>query len=391
MTASSYLAVALCALAFVLALAFRRHRAAQLLAAGTLAVGALSLPAGDGLLAARAAEAATMFLPGCWLLALLLPEPPLRSRRMLGFALVLALAVALTALAPTHVWDALQRVLPLGGVARPWREALALNLLAAAIATGQWLYRRRPLDAFVASALLLAAGGWLQLAGLDLRSWLLAGAAVLGVGVVYSSWRLAFLDALTGLPNRRALDETLARLSGDYALAMVDVDHFKQFNDKHGHDAGDRVLAAVARSLAQTRTAQAFRFGGEEFCLLFRRPSRPRLPARTRASRSKRCACPCRPSPRRRKTARPCARAPPAPRRPCRSRRASAWPSAAPRDVRRRRCSRPPINACTKPRTRGVIRSSPRPEHAGRRFSYSDETADGRNGRAPVIIREISQ
>ncbi|WP_386067254.1 diguanylate cyclase [Tahibacter sp. UC22_41] len=272
MTASSYLAVALCALAFVLALAFRRHRAAQLLAAGTLAVGALSLPAGDGLLAARAAEAATMFLPGCWLLALLLPEPPLRSRRMLGFALVLALAVALTALAPTHVWDALQRVLPLGGVARPWREALALNLLAAAIATGQWLYRRRPLDAFVASALLLAAGGWLQLAGLDLRSWLLAGAAVLGVGVVYSSWRLAFLDALTGLPNRRALDETLARLSGDYALAMVDVDHFKQFNDKHGHDAGDRVLAAVARSLAQTRTAQAFRFGGEEFCLLFRRP-----------------------------------------------------------------------------------------------------------------------
>ena len=79
-------------------------------------------------------------------------------------------------------------------------------------------------------------------------------------------------DVLTGLPNRRALDETLARLSGDYALAMVDVDHFKQFNDKHGHDAGDRVLAAVARSLAQTRAAQAFRFGGEEFCLLFRRP-----------------------------------------------------------------------------------------------------------------------
>jgi diguanylate cyclase (GGDEF)-like protein len=302
MPASSYLAVALCALAFALALAFRRHRAAQLLAAGTLAVGALSLPDGSGLLAARATEAATMFLPWCWLLALLLPEPPLRSRRMLAFSLALALAVVLTALAPAHVWDALQRLLPFGGVARPWREALALNLLAVAIAAAHWLYRRRPLDAFVALALLCASGGWLQLAGLDLRSWLLAGAALLGIGVVHSSWRLAFLDALTGLPNRRALDETLARLSGDYALAMVDVDHFKQFNDKHGHDAGDRVLAAVARSLAQTRAAQAFRFGGEEFCLLFRRPAlakaacedartaieamRVRLPARPAAARS---------------------------------------------------------------------------------------------------------
>lgn len=273
MTASSYLAVALCSLAFALALAFRRHRAAQLLAASTLAVVALSLPSDAGPAAERARDATMMFLPGCWLLALLLPEPPLRSRRMLAFALVLTAAVWLTAMTPAHVWEALQRLLPLGAVPwRPWRVALALNLVAVTVALVQWGLARRPLDAAIALALLLSAGGWLQLAGLDLRTWLLAGAATLGVGVVHSSWRLAFLDALTGLPNRRALDETLARLSGDYALAMVDVDHFKQFNDKHGHDAGDRVLAAVARSLAQTRAAQAFRFGGEEFCLLFRRP-----------------------------------------------------------------------------------------------------------------------
>ncbi|GMV30980.1 MAG: hypothetical protein AMXMBFR59_31050 [Rhodanobacteraceae bacterium] len=273
MTASSYLAVALCSLAFVLALAFRRHRAAQLLAASTLAVVALSLPSDAGPVAERARDAAMMFLPGCWLLALLLPEPPLRSRRMLAFAVVLAAAAWLTAMTPAHVWEALQRLLPLGALPwRPGRVALALNLVAVTVALVQWGLARRPLDAAIALALLLAAGGWLQLAGLDLRAWLLAGAATLGVGVVHSSWRLAFLDALTGLPNRRALDETLARLSGDYALAMVDVDHFKQFNDKHGHDAGDRVLAAVARSLAQTRAAQAFRFGGEEFCLLFRRP-----------------------------------------------------------------------------------------------------------------------
>jgi diguanylate cyclase (GGDEF)-like protein len=273
MTASSYLAVALCSLVFALALAFRRHRAAQLLAASTLAVVALSSPPDAGLVAERAHDAAVMFLPGCWLLALLLPEPPLRSRRMLAFTAALAVAAWLTVMTPAHVWDALQRLLPFGALPwRPWRVALALNLVAVAVAAVQWMFSRRPLDAAIVLALLLGAGGWLQLAGLDLRAWLLAGAAMLGVGVVHSSWRLAFLDALTGLPNRRALDETLARLSGDYALAMVDVDHFKQFNDRHGHDAGDRVLAAVARSLAQTRAAQAFRFGGEEFCLLFRRP-----------------------------------------------------------------------------------------------------------------------
>ncbi|HEX6833664.1 MAG TPA: GGDEF domain-containing protein, partial [Rudaea sp.] len=70
-------------------------------------------------------------------------------------------------------------------------------------------------------------------------------------------------------PNRRALDETLARLAGSYAVAMVDIDFFKKFNDSHGHDAGDRVLKAVAQSLRRTRGGRAFRYGGEEFCLLF--------------------------------------------------------------------------------------------------------------------------
>lgn len=273
MPASSYFAAALCALAFLLALAFRRHRAAQLLAATTLAVGVLSLPAGSGLLADRAATAVTLFLPWCWLAALLVPEPPLRSRRMLAFALLLSFTAWISAVAPAHVWAGLEQMFPLGWLPwRPARVALALNLLAAAVAAAYWLWARRPLDLLIALALMLSAGGWIGLAGLGLRDWLLAGAALTAVGVIHSSWRLAFLDALTGLPNRRALDETLARLSGDYALAMVDVDHFKQFNDKHGHDAGDRVLIAVARSLAQTRAAQAFRFGGEEFCLLFRRP-----------------------------------------------------------------------------------------------------------------------
>lgn len=262
----------LCLLALALALAFRRHRAGMLLAATAAAVLALSLSP-ETRAVQRAPAAAAMFLPWLWLLALLLPEPPLRSRRMLAFVLALGLAAWLTTMTPDHVWAGLESLLPLGeSLLRPARAAFWLSLAAAAIAAGHWLWQRRPLDAALALSLLAGALGWIQLAGLDLRNWLLIAAVIAGLGVVYSSWRLAFLDALTGLPNRRALDETLARLSGDYALAMVDVDHFKQFNDKHGHDAGDRVLVAVARSLAQARAAAAFRFGGEEFCLLFRRP-----------------------------------------------------------------------------------------------------------------------
>lgn len=88
----------------------------------------------------------------------------------------------------------------------------------------------------------------------------------------------ALRDVLTGLPNRRLFDETLPReLSRclregqPLSLAVVDVDHFKHFNDTYGHDAGDRVLRAVAQVLADSIRASdmACRYGGDEFmCLL---------------------------------------------------------------------------------------------------------------------------
>jgi GGDEF domain-containing protein len=81
---------------------------------------------------------------------------------------------------------------------------------------------------------------------------------------------MAYKDDLTGLPARRALMRDLDGLGGMYTLAMVDVDHFKKFNDRYGHDVGDQVLRMVATQLARAPGgARAYRYGGEEFTLLF--------------------------------------------------------------------------------------------------------------------------
>lgn len=86
---------------------------------------------------------------------------------------------------------------------------------------------------------------------------------------------LAVRDALTGLFNRRWLDETLNRLGREDAAnplvcLMVDIDHFKRFNDEFGHDAGDVVMQYVAQIVIDTvgDAGSAYRFGGEEFTVL---------------------------------------------------------------------------------------------------------------------------
>ncbi len=97
-----------------------------------------------------------------------------------------------------------------------------------------------------------------------------AAQLVLLIGLVEDSYRLAYHDELTGLPGRRALEEALRSLDGDYAIAMVDVDHFKKFNDRHGHAAGDQALRMVAAELAKVGGGgKAYRYGGEEFAILF--------------------------------------------------------------------------------------------------------------------------
>ncbi|SMF76180.1 GGDEF domain-containing protein [Pseudobacteriovorax antillogorgiicola] len=82
-------------------------------------------------------------------------------------------------------------------------------------------------------------------------------------------WQRVYLDELTGIPNRRALDEYLYTLDGEYSIAMVDIDYFKKFNDAYGHDEGDNVLRLVAKTLYHEAKMRIYRYGGEEFCAVF--------------------------------------------------------------------------------------------------------------------------
>lgn len=124
-------------------------------------------------------------------------------------------------------------------------------------------------------------------------SWLMfavvttAGAAVVVAEVARRSRRrrrhlerlvvaaeLAFVDELTGVGNRRRLDVDLgpgpAECSGPVGFVMIDVDNFKDYNDDHGHSAGDEMLRQVARTISTSVRPgdTVYRYGGEEFCVL---------------------------------------------------------------------------------------------------------------------------
>jgi diguanylate cyclase (GGDEF)-like protein len=104
----------------------------------------------------------------------------------------------------------------------------------------------------------------------DALLYFTAVALILGVALIQTSYAMAYHDELTGLAGRRAFNETLLRLGSDYVIAMIDVDHFKRFNDTYGHDVGDQVLRMVASHIALVSGgAQGFRYGGEEFAVVF--------------------------------------------------------------------------------------------------------------------------
>ncbi|HET7669645.1 MAG TPA: GGDEF domain-containing protein [Burkholderiales bacterium] len=126
-----------------------------------------------------------------------------------------------------------------------------------------------PVGNAAALAAFFLAAEWASAPGAH-EVFLVAAGVVLIAALLQESHSLAFRDQLTGLPARRALEERMRSLGERYAIGMVDVDHFKKFNDTHGHDVGDQVLKLVAGRLAQVGGGGiAYRYGGEEFSVLF--------------------------------------------------------------------------------------------------------------------------
>lgn len=153
----------------------------------------------------------------------------------------------------------------------PWLGRLLFAGAFAAAAWRAWQRDAAPLDVGLAAALaaFFVACEWARTPG-AFGAFLSTAGLMLIVALLQESHRMAFGDELTGLPARRALEEALAGLGPAYTIAMVDVDHFKQFNDTHGHDVGDQVLKLVGGQLALVAGGgRAFRYGGEEFCVLF--------------------------------------------------------------------------------------------------------------------------
>ena len=142
----------------------------------------------------------------------------------------------------------------------------------ASIILARVIWMRSAIDAGILVSLLAAMFGINFIGASQAEALFFATAAlVLQATIIQDSHARGYADELTGLPARRALDEQLMRLGKQYVIAMVDVDHFKKFNDEYGHDVGDQALRFVAAQLAHTRgRAQAYRYGGEEFTLVFR-------------------------------------------------------------------------------------------------------------------------
>jgi diguanylate cyclase (GGDEF)-like protein len=230
--------------------------------------------------ASRAAAALGLLLPAlAWLLLVRFLDLPLRRGRLSLLALpavALPLVVALPAARALAAPAAAVALVVFGGAAlldlvRLRRPDAALLFAATAILLLAALF-----DAAAAKGVLLPGERLPPLLGpafLLFTTLLLVAVADQGRRLVEK----ATTDALTGLPNRatflerarRELDRA-QRNGSSLALAMLDVDHFKRFNDRYGHPAGDRVLKDAGRAVAGAIRGidLAGRYGGEELVLL---------------------------------------------------------------------------------------------------------------------------
>ena len=226
--------------------------------------------------------AAALLLPVNLFAATILEEASPFSRA--GVVRTLALAAQASAVGALLHWgtpllDAIARIQLLPGPLRDWSHLPDQGLLLGTLAAGALLVHAAasprpehttPLGILVCTGLGLHLGAEHGAGAAEPVVPFLLGLLLVVAAVLQKAHGLAFRDALTGLPNRRAMEPLMARLSPPFTIAMVDVDHFKDFNDTYGHEVGDQVLRRVGTALARVEGGgRPFRYGGEEFAIVF--------------------------------------------------------------------------------------------------------------------------
>jgi len=181
-----------------------------------------------------------------------------------------ALHYASEPLARWAVWQ----LFPLGWLQSWWQwpqTLLWLLCVSALVVFIKFLFSLRHIEAGLLGALTAFVLAINHVGNPYWYDLLMAGAAlILCVAILLDSYHMAYRDELTGIPARRALNQHLLSLGSRYTIAMLDVDHFKKFNDTHGHDVGDQVLKMVAHHIVQVKGGgKGFRYGGEEFTIVF--------------------------------------------------------------------------------------------------------------------------
>ncbi len=264
-----------------LASTFKRGRVVAALLVLVVAYVAQQLWLQHGLIGLRARAvylALGLFVPLNLGLLAFLPERGTLNRHGALRLAVLAVQIGLTALiiagGATAIVDAAYRKfldpLPISAGYLPQLAILfiASGAVAAVVAT---FLARSAINASLAGAIIaFAVAAHVVSAQTIFSVFVVAAELMITVGVLQDTFRMAFRDELTGLPSRRALNEQLMALPRTYTIAMLDIDHFKKFNDTYGHDLGDQVLKMVAGRIARVGGGgQAFRYGGEEFTVVF--------------------------------------------------------------------------------------------------------------------------
>nr|WP_297347661.1 GGDEF domain-containing protein [uncultured Glaciecola sp.] len=151
-----------------------------------------------------------------------------------------------------------------------WFSPLQLALISISTVTLFILFVKSVHNIYLLAISSLATLAIVYMSSLSIIVFAILSSVICLLSAIVSSRNMAFNDELTGIPERRSLTQYSEELSDHYTVVMIDIDFFKKFNDKYGHDAGDDVIKLVASKIAKTGyRARAFRYGGEEFTLIF--------------------------------------------------------------------------------------------------------------------------